>query len=304
MLAILVALAVLGPALAFSSNSSKLYVDDDASGTQDGSSKHPYKTISKALDKADDDTKIHIANGRYKENIKIKEGVEIFGESKGGVVIEAKDDDDPVVTMKSGTRLDKVTVKGGSYGIKIDGGGKASVVECVIKDNEEGGIYIKESSVKKSRLVSLSKNEIKDNDGPGIFSEKRKLSLTENEIKDNDGDGIDIEKGSEAWIADNEIEKNDKSGMKLRVDGSEIWTKHNTIKNNKREGIEVSYKGQAGRIDIAKSKITGNGRYGVARVQRFVTSGPKLWDGYLTFDSRNRIENNASGGISPVIVIK
>jgi len=301
---ILVAVFLLGPAFAFSSHRSKIYVDDSASGTQDGSSDHPYKTIGKAMDKADDDTEIHISKGFYKENIKVKDGVEIYGESKSGVVIEAEDDDDPTVIMKDDTVLDKVTVKGGSYGIEVGDGGKASIVSCIIKDNHKGGVHIKDDGTKKSKMVSLSKNEIRDNDGAGIYSGKRKLSLTENKIKDNDGDGIDIEKGSKAWIADNDIENNDKSGMKLRIDGSEIWTKHNSIQDNKREGVEVSFKGEAGIISISKTKITGNDRYGVARVQRFVTGNFGLWSKYLTFDKINTIKSNSHGNISPVITIK
>ena len=301
----LAVLLVAAPALTMSSHESKIYVDDDASGSQDGSSDHPYGTIEKALEKADDDTEIHISNGYYRENIKIKDGVEIYGESKSGVVIEAEDDDDPTVIMKDDTVLDKVTVKGGKYGIEVGDGGKASVISCIIKDNHKGGIYIQDDGTKKSKMVSLSKNEIRDNDGTGIYSGKRKLSLTENKIKNNEGDGIDIEKGSKAWIADNDIEKNDKSGMKLRIDGSEIWTKHNSIKNNKREGVEISFKGQYGRIDIAKTKIEDNKRFGVARVQRAAVSGSAgLWNKYLTFDPRNVISSNGSGGISPVIIIK
>jgi parallel beta-helix repeat protein len=154
-------------------------------------------------------------------------------------------------------------------------------------------------------MVSISKSEIRDNDGTGIYSERRKLSITDNEIRDNDGDGIDIEDGSSAWIADNTISSNDKSGMKLRIDGSEIWTKSNTIKNNDREGIEISYKGVAGRINIAKTKIMNNKKYGIAKVQRFVGGYPSsAWGKYLTFDTRNSITGNGSGNISPVIIVK
>lgn len=296
---------VSAPALVLSSHKDKLYVDADASGVEDGSSENPYKTIKKAMDKASGKTEIHVASGNYKENVKMKDDVEIYGESKKGVVIEADDKDDPVVTMKDDTKINKVTLKKGSYGIKVDDDEKASIVECIVRDNKKGGVYIKKDGTKKSAMVSLSKNEIKDNDGPGIYSEKRRLSITDNEIRNNDGDGMDIEAGVKAWIADNEIEDNEKSGMKLRLDRSEIWTKHNKIKNNDREGIEISFKGESGRIDIAKTKITNNGRFGVAKVQRATFAGNVgAWNKYLTFDDRNTIEGNKSGGISPIFIIK
>ncbi|MCK9378841.1 MAG: DUF1565 domain-containing protein, partial [Candidatus Moranbacteria bacterium] len=63
--AILLAVLIL-PFFSFA-GTSKIYVNDGASGTQNGSINHPYKTITKALEKANDDDEIHIASGTYKE---------------------------------------------------------------------------------------------------------------------------------------------------------------------------------------------------------------------------------------------
>src|SRR4030042_3629279 len=98
--------------------SDKMYVDDSASGTQNGSSNHPYKTISKALDEAGDGDEIHVRNGEYKENIHLREGRELFGQSKDGVVIKADDDDYDVVDLDHDTEINKVTIRGGKYGVR------------------------------------------------------------------------------------------------------------------------------------------------------------------------------------------
>lgn len=293
------------PGFVLSSHKSKLYVRASASGTQDGSSAHPFKTINQAMRAAKKNTEIHISNGFYKENVDMRSNVDIYGESKKGVIIEASDRDKAVVQMANDTTIDKVTLQKGRYGIKVDDDAKASIIECLVRDNKKAGIYTQADGVKKSRQVIISENEITDNDGAGIYSGKRKLSITENEITDNDGDGIDIEKGSEAWIADNKVNDNDKSGMKLRIDGSTIWTRSNSFRDNKREGMEISFSGAAGRINISKTKVISNNRYGVARVQRLPIAGSVgLWNKYLTFDNKNTIDKNKSGGISPIIVVK
>ena len=110
--------------------------------------------------------------------------------------------------------------------------------------------------------------------------------------------------GASAWIYKNEITGNDKSGMKLRIDQSNIWTKKNKIARNDREGIEVSFYGGSGKINIDKSSIFQNGKYGVAKVQRAVFGNSLgLWNSYLTFNGENNIGENKVGNISKIFVI-
>jgi len=278
-----------------------IHVDADATGEQTGSSKHPYKTISKALKNSDKDTKIHIAAGVYKENIEIPSGVEIFGSSQHEVILEAKDDSREVVKMHHKTEINKVTVRKGKYGVKIDDGDKASVIECRIVDNDKDGIKIEEGPREEKYKASIIESEIKNNGRSGIYSEKRRLVVTDNQIYFNGGDGIDIEAGASAWIANNRIKENKKTGLKIRLDGSDIWTKGNTYHDNDREGIEIIAHGGHGRIDINKSKLYKNDRFGIAKVQkgRFSNS---VWSG-LTIQDDNIFWDNASGNISHEIVV-
>ncbi|PIR73828.1 MAG: hypothetical protein COU40_00295 [Candidatus Moranbacteria bacterium CG10_big_fil_rev_8_21_14_0_10_35_21] len=304
-LASLLAVAALTPVLVFSGNDVKVYVNASASGTQTGSSTHPYKTITQAMSGADKRTEIHIAMGHYKENVDMKDGVEIYGANKDSVIIEAKDNDKAVVKMGKNTTINKVTVKGGKYGIEVKKNSRASIIKCEIKSNRKNGIYIREGEVKSKKLVSISDSLIKDNKGPAIYSESRKLSIVDNEILENDGDGIDINKNSSAWISGNKIKSNKKSGMKLAIDGSNIWTKSNSIRHNNREGVEVSFSGKAGKIDMAKTDIFNNKRFGVAKVDRASISGSvSTWNKYLTLDARNKFGENKFGNISGIVIVK
>ncbi len=299
--AILLVAALMFPSMSFA-GTKDIYVDDDASGTQDGSASHPYKTIWEAIKKAektDKNVEIHLASGTYKENIVVPKNTKIFGAGTDKVTIKSDDDDKAVVKLNHKSEINKVTIKGGRYGVLVDGDDRASIIECIIKDNRKDGIKIEPASVQEKYIVSITDSKIYDNGGSGIYSEKRQLSIINNEIINNDGDGIDIEGGSSAWIYKNQIKDNDKSGLKLTLDGSSIWTKNNTYRDNDREGIEVESYGGNGRIDIIKSKLYKNERYGISRVQRGNFSS-SVWNG-LTVQEDTTFWENVLGTLSCVI---
>jgi len=304
--AVILAMLVILPVFAMAGRGRDVYVDTKANGTQDGSKSHPYKTIKQAADRAGKRTKIHVANGTYRENIELKDGVNLYGHDKDSVIIDAKSDDKATVVMKDDTRIDNVTIKNGKYGIKIADDEEASITECIIKDNDEDGIHIENAGLKKSTTVTISKNEINENGRAGIYSEKRKLTIIDNEIANNESNGIDLEKSANAWIANNEIKGNSGSGMKLRIDGSNIWTKNNTFRNNDHEGLEVYFSGAYGRINVAKADFIKNERNGVARIQDFAISvnSEGLWNKYLTFENNNTFSQNKKADIAGVIIKK
>lgn len=297
---LLVAIFVL-PILSLAGHKDKLYVDDNASGTQDGSANHPYKTIAQAFKKADKNTEVHILSGTYKENIKVPAGVEVFGSNKKNVIIKAKNSGEPAVEMNNKTSIDNVTIKDGRHGIKVGVNDKVSITKCIVENNKKDGIHIKEGSVEEKRKVTISKSEIKGNGQAGIYAEKRRVVIVDNEIINNDSDGIDLQKGAKAWVAGNRIKSNDGSGMKVVLDKSEIWTKNNSFRENKREGVEVNAYGIAGKIDINKSKFNDNGRYAIARILRGSVS-PAILGGF-TVQSNNVFSGNRIGNISPAIRI-
>lgn len=275
----------------------KIYVDVDASGSEDGSSKHPYKNIGKAMKHAKKGTEVRIANGTYDEDFEIPSGVKVFGNDRDDVTIKG-DDDETVVTMKNKTTLYGVTIKGGKVGVLVNDGDKATIDNCIIKDNRKEGIFVEIGQINSTHQVTINNSLIYSNGKNGIFSEKRKLSIEDNEIFDNDGDGIGIMPGSKAWIAGNRIKDNNGSGMRINIDGSNIWTKNNTYRNNDREGIEIDSFGGSGRIDINKSKFWGNEKWAIARIQKGGSTAS--WNG-VTIQGNNEFIETGIGNISPII---
>jgi hypothetical protein len=302
MVSIFLIAALLAPAVSLAKSKKSIYVDINASGTQDGTSTHPYKTINDAMDHADDETEIHVSKGIYEENVRMKEGVKIFGSAKSEVIIKAEDDDDAVVTMDDDTEINKVTVRKGRVGVEVRKDDEASIVECIVEDNDNDGIYVKYGEVSNKKKVSISDSIIRDNGRAGIYSQKRRLVIIDNEIVDNKKDGVMIEGKSSAWIEGNRIKDNGGSGMRLVLDGSNIWTKGNTYRENKKDGIWVDAFGGTGRVDVAKSKFVENGDHGVVRFSH-PRAKAAVWNG-LTFDNRNEFSGNDAGNISNIILVK
>lgn len=300
---VFLALAIMTlPIFAFSSRKSDLYVNAKVTGEQNGSKNHPYKTINQALDKADGKVEIHIAKGEYKENITLKKGVKLLGENKDNTIIKAKKDKWATVFIKNDAEINNLTIKDGKKGIWVKKDAEATITNCFIKDNDGVGIYIEANNINKSNQVVISNTKVKGNDHSGIQAVgARRITITNSEIYGNKKDGIDLARGTSAWIGGTSIKDNKGSGMKLVLDQSSIWTKSNDVRRNSREGIEIASYGTDGKIDISKTKIVDNGRFGIARLQR---AGYTSWAKNLTYGIAPEFWGNISGSISSVLYIK
>jgi len=290
------------PVFVFSANEKNLYVDQNASGEQNGSSAHPFKTIKQAMEQADNNTEVIVKEGEYEENVTIEKGVRLIGDEEGRTTIKAEHHERPVVTMKDNTKIERFTVKDGNDGIHVENDARTSIIRCVIKDNSSDGIDIDESRVADSKLVDIYKSRIHDNGRAGIYSGKKRLTIVDSEVENNQSDGIDIEGGSNVWISGTSIKLNGGSGMKLRVDGSSIFTKDNDVRDNKRDGVAVFFSGATGRINIQKTKLVDNAGFGIAKLQ---STNSNLWTTTLTFDGLvNEFWGNRSGDISNPIFLR
>ncbi len=292
--------AVVFPFVSMGSSRHELYVDKNVSGDQDGSSAHPYKTIWQALDKADEGTDIFVAKGEYKENITIGKDIRVYGAGADKTTIKAKEDDDAVVTMKHKARLESVTVKGGDEGILVKEDSRANIVKVTVKDNDSEGILILKGDTDSDHKVSIVDSLIKENGKAGVYSRKRNVVVTDCTIQDNSGDGIVFEKDVTAWLENNTIKENKKSGIVAILDKSDIGIKKNSVYRNGREGMEISTYGEAGKINLDKSKFYENGRYGVARVSRSGSS--TVWNG-LTIQVNVEYWGNVFGSLSRILWI-
>ena len=281
-----------------------IYVDHKASGTEDGSSEHPYETISDALKHAKSGTEVHIRSGEYKENITIPKNVKVTGNSKdrGKVVIKADHTDQATVTMKHDSELMHLVVENGRYGVKVEEDAQAHLYNVSVKGSRKDCVNMESAPKDKTRQALFDHVYIHDCGRAGIYSDKRFVIIVDSQVKNNASDGIDFAADMKAWIEHTDISSNGGSGMKLIVDETNVWTKSNTIRGNSREGIELNSYGVAGSVGVKKTNIIQNGRYGIARVAR-TTPGFNGFGGLVigTDVNVNRIEGNVFGSISSII---
>jgi hypothetical protein len=295
LLAVLLFSVLLGPVFVFG-GSREIYVDEDNKGTQDGSFNHPYRTISKALKHAKGSTTVYVAKGTYKENITLPKDVRLVGgKDNDDVVIKADNPNQPTVTMKDDTEINKVTIVGGRHGVRVLEHAKAKIVKSVIKSSTRDGIHIDSGSRDKKEQVVIDKSVIKGNRLAGIFSEKRSLIVTETDITGN-GDGVDLVASVKAWFADSRINDNRGSGFKITIDGASFWSKNLSIRRNGREGAEINSYGSAGSVGFKKAAFIDNHRYGIARIVREERGN---FTGLVL--EKERLEGNRFGGLSAVL---
>lgn len=298
-LAVILLLFLVLPIFSMATSRTKIYVDASVSTSGDGSSSRPYKTIKEALKKANKKNQVFIRKGTYKENIEIPEGVQVVGVDRDDVKIEATNKNNSVVLMNNKSELVKVTVRKGKNGVKVNPGDRASINKCIIRDNDKDGVVIQDGKVNKDDRVVITNSTIKDNGRAGIFANKRKVVLMDNEIYGNDGDGVNLDDSMFAWVKDNEIRNNSKTGLTAKLDGSDIFIVSNKIKNNRKDGIQVETFGKSGNMEIQKNKITGNGGSAIVRIQR--GNFPKTaWAGLKIF-ANNVYANNGKIAVPPVI---
>lgn len=293
------AAAVAVPVLTMANSRNKIFVDANATGRQTGSSSHPYKTIAQALSRTSSYTRIYLRKGTYHENVTLPKGVELYGiDDSDSVIIDARDENSPAITLKGGAKIVRVTVRDGKNGIRTADDGKVKIVKCNIKDNHKEGIYIDGNDTKEGNQVSITDSNIENNGDNGIFSERRRIAVEDSRIKNNGSDGISLSIGADAWIKENSIRKNSGSGIKARLDEASSLIKDNTINDNEQEGIEVISFGKSGRIEINKSAIRHNGDYGIRRVSR--DSSDSVWDG-LVIRENVGLSDNDNGNVSPIL---
>lgn len=295
-------LLVVLPVITLAKHKHKIYVDASASGSQDGSSNHPYSTIKKALKEADKNDEVHISKGTYKESIEIPDGVEVYGSDEDNVIIQGGSDDIAVVRMDDKTKLNKVTIRKGGNGIEVRTGAEASIIKVIIRDNSKDGIKIRSARVNDENKVSITDSVIKNNGRAGIYSESRRIVLMNNEIINNKSDGIDLAAGTSAWIQGNNIKNNDGTGLKTVIDYSQVWTKSNRFFGNEHGNLEINSYGKAGRVDISKTKIFNAFGFGIVRVQHGNVEGN--FSQNLTIQSNTEFGANKSGNISPITRVK
>jgi hypothetical protein len=283
---------------------SVLYVDDDASGKQDGSKNYPFRTISQAIDLVEDNdaTQIYVASGKYEDNFNIPEDAQVIGAGAEKTRIESDNDKGAVVYMEHGTRLSGVTVRGAEVGVLVKKDSRAEIFDSIIEDNDKEGIFLSGTNSRKDRWkISIANAVIRDNGRSGIYANGSPLVIIDSTIQDNRGNGITLSDDVKLWLEDTHIKDNKKSGLAGILDGSDMHIIDCEFNDNGREGIEINAYGAKGYMKIDNTNFDDNDRWGIARVSRNYGI-EAVWKDVVV--KKNAFEGNASGSISPIIVIR
>lgn len=299
-ISLLILFSLLIPTLKTHAQDYDIFVDiANGSGPEDGSEANPFNTIEEALALATtnsiENRKIYVANGEYLENIKLLEGVEIFGESKNDTIVNGGTNS-TTVEMSNKTALKNVKIYKGHMGISIEKNSKVTIDNVTIQKTDKIGITIEESS--KKRVVTIKDCEISENDGKGIYIKKDNYAkIYDNEIYDNDEEGIDIRANAKGSIKNNKIYKNGESGIELIIERSKMDIDKNKIYKNSASGIAFqAYDGGLSSVSdntIEKNKITSNKKFGFdcSTPSSLKSNKPVLWSQSVALEDNTLLKN-------------
>jgi hypothetical protein len=293
-------LVVSAPFFSSAKSHHTIYVDDNASGTQDGSSKHPYKTIARGLDHAGENDVVNVASGAYEENITLPKGVTLTGAGRDKTYIVADSSRDSVVFMKDNTKLQGVTVRKGKVGVVVKEKSNVAITDSTIRDNKQEGVVALKGATNDRGKLSIIDCNIYDNGRSGVYTEKREIVILDSTIRDNGRNGVAFEAGSKIWIKNTTIRENKENGVFMRLDGSSLTLASGTnIRDNSRNGVAVESNGGSGWVSIKRTKIVGNHHYAVARVAKGSVN-ESVWKS-ISLENPENVFGNKLGNISPIL---
>lgn len=256
------------------------YVDKSAEDDGDGSSGDPYKKISKAVN--DDCGEIKLAKGTYEEDVTLKKGVKLRGNSKDGTIVKGK------VTMDDGSEISKLTVLTG--GIAVSDGADADIEDAKIK-NSNIGITTTGGGKLTADDVVISGNR------KGMYIQYGKdIKIINCKVYSNKEEGLDIRANVNGSINNNEIYDNGESGIEVILGKAELSIVNNSIKKNKASGIAAQFYSDTdkkGDVNIKSNVITGNSNFGLdCKAPSGADGRPKgYWADSMDLTSNKIIDN-------------
>lgn len=262
-----------------------IYVDQNYDkDNSDGSSNKPYQTIGNAIkESGSKGKKIYVKKGTYSETFTLKNGIELYGQSRDKTIVKG------IIESEGDNLIKNLTVTGKSYGIVSLG--RIEIENCKIKNSSKIGIDLSESD-KKATIT----NSIISGNGKGFYVQrKRSVLISGNSVYENQEEGIDIREKVSGTISNNEIYKNGEGGIEFIVGGSNIKISENSIKKNEASGIAsqfYSFIERTGSIDIKNNTINNNGKYGLAcGIPSGGNPSGSYWNDSINLKD-NTIENN------------
>ncbi|EKD58407.1 MAG: hypothetical protein ACD_56C00136G0007 [uncultured bacterium] len=239
------------------------YVDKNHAGQELGTIEKPFRTIAKAISKAEQNRpglrRIFVGDGEYAENFILSPSIKLIGQNKDNTIIKISESSS--LDMQGNNIVENLTFSGGVSALTIHGA--ATIKNCIIKNARKKGVDLPEGN----SLVKISNSSIVENGGKGVYVQKGRTILLENNVvANNRGEGFDIRQNIFGVVTGNEITSNTESGIEILTSASDVVIRNNVIKNNLANGIaNQSYPDMPdlGKINIRDNILTGNGKYGI-----------------------------------------
>lgn len=284
------------------------YVDITNTGAEDGTEANPYNTITEAITaaegNAEDNRKIYIANGEYREQLNLPTKVELHGESKSNTVVYGKDTSGShlkyTIKMNNRTKIKNIQVKYGKTGVLVNNDDKATIDKCKIKKFKKIGIEVEEADRKDSKLLKIEDSKIYDGKGKAMYIKSRKIEITDNEIYDNDEEGIDLRSKMKGKIKNNDIHDNEEGGIEMELKSANLKITNNDIEDGGSSGINLQYRGKnkAGKLTLKRNDIKDNRSWGIKCSTPVKGEPPVYYFKDATTLISNTIKNNKKGAYS------
>jgi hypothetical protein len=145
-----------------------VYVDDsNVAGPWDGSSDHPFSTVSHGLSLVSPGGTVFVRNGIYNESLYFYQNCTLLGESKENVILGNSYADWALkITGTEPSIISTVTIIGtGNFGVIFDAAAHKTVTNCVIRNNIlNAGILFGNTS-----FITISNCDIRDNNIGIVF---------------------------------------------------------------------------------------------------------------------------------------
>jgi len=267
------------------------YVDDDGGGD--------FERIQDAINASGDGDEIRVWKGIYYENVVVNKTVSLVGNGSANTTIDgggAGDvvriegkwvnlsgfgiqnsgdqwDDAGIKVQSNNTTIMGNTISNNVNGIYLDSSSKATIRDNKITSNNDGGIYLGESS--DSTIIG---NTISNNDDGIYLRSSSDTIITGNNITSNNDDGIYLDSSNNTTITNNTY-SNNYSGIWLYKSDYNILA-NNTCSLNNGDGISI--RSSVNNI-ISYNYLLNNG------------NGIYLWGSYHNLITNNTISGNLIG---------
>ncbi|ART78177.1 hypothetical protein B4U37_19965 [Sutcliffiella horikoshii] len=197
------------------------------------------RTISQALNKAKDGTKIIVQPGMYKESLTINAAVEIVGNSEDAPVVIQSNDDYAIRINNSNAKLENLSIKHVGNGDAVHLSGTPIIANCSITSETGNGIIIVGDSSKptiENCEISTCNNsgvyvsngafpkiigcKIHHNSNNGIHADGAFFSIVDSKVYSNAGNGLYLINQSSGHINGSEIYKGSKNGVSVETNSN------------------------------------------------------------------------------------